>query len=135
MAVTGGACDFRCYIPAMADVGRALEKLRAARRRIVAVAAEWQAKGIDTQPLNLPLIEIQEALEAVGFDAAAPRLLDLFGRDLRDHFYVVRVSGAGLETEDDPSKRLQWLDLMDQAADRCISTLDRMRPLMPDEPR
>ena len=120
----------------MADVVRAMEKLRAARRQIVLIAAEWQARGIDTEPLNLPLIHIQEALaelEALGLEAVVPKLLDLLGRDLGGHFNAVRVSGAGLETEDDPSKRLRWLDLMDQAADRCIVTLDRMRPLMPDE--
>ena len=120
----------------MADLARALEKLRDARRRIVKVAAEWQAQGIDTEPLNLPLIHVQEALaeiESLGLEAAAPQLLRLLGRDLVNHFNAVRVSGAGLETEGDPAKRLHWLDLLDRAAEDCISTLDRMRPLMPDE--
>jgi hypothetical protein len=120
----------------VADLTRALDKLRDARRSIVAVAAAWQARGIETEPLNLPLIHIQEAIteiESSGLEAAAPMLLHLLGRDLVNQFNAVRVSGAGLETEGDPDKRLHWLDLLDQAADRCISTLDRMRPLMQDE--
>ena len=118
------------------DVGRALEKLRLARRRIIEIAAAWQAAGIDTEPLNLPLIEIQEALaelESIDIAGAAHVRLGFLARELRNHYSAVRVSGAGLETEDDPTKRLRWLELMEQAADGCIGTVKKMEPLMPDE--
>ena len=118
------------------DVGRALEKLRLARRRIIEIAAAWQAAGVDTEPLNLPLIEIQEALaelESIDIAGAAHVRLGFLARELRNHYSAVRVSGAGLETEDDPTKRLRWLELMEQAADGCIGTVKKMEPLMPDE--
>ena len=113
----------------MVDATVAMTKLRTARRAIIVTAAEWQAAGIDTEPLNLPLIQIQEALaelEAINFEAEAARHLPVLARELRNHFNAVRVSGAGLETEDNPLNRLRWLDMIEQAADRCIETLDRM---------
>ena len=124
------------YTPGAMDVGRALEKLRKARRRIIEVAAAWQAEGVDTEPLNLPLIEIQEALaelESIDIARAAHVQLGFLARELRNHYSAVRVSGAGLETEDDPSKRLRWLELIEQAADGCIGTVKKMEPLIPDE--
>ena len=120
----------------MVDAASAVMRLRTARRAIITVAANWQAEGLDTEPLNLPLIEIQEALaelEAIHLDAEAARQLPVLARELRNHFNAVRVSGAGLETEDDPYKRLRWLELIEQAADRAISTVSRMEPLLPDE--
>ena len=120
----------------MIDAAAAIKKLRRARRAIIEVAATWQAEGVETEPLNLPLIQIQEALaelEAINFEAEAARQLPLLARELRNHFNAVRVSGAGLETEDDRAKRLRWLDLMEQAADGCIAALGRMEPLMPDD--
>jgi hypothetical protein len=119
----------------MTEALDAVQKLRAARRRIVQIAAAWQAAGVDTEPLNLPLIEIQEAiagLEAIDLPAEVGRRLAVLAKELGNHFNAIRVSGAGLETEDDPPKRLRWLDLMEQAADGCIRTLDRMHPLMSD---
>ena len=118
------------------EVGRALEKLRRARRGIIEIAAAWQAAGIDTEPLNLPLIEIQEALaelESIDIAGAANVQLGFLARELRNHYSAVRVSGAGLETEDDPAKRLRWLELMEQAADGCIGVVKKMEPLIPDE--
>ena len=120
----------------MIEAAGATTKLRTARRAIIKIAAEWQAAGIDTEALNLPLIHIQEALaelEAINLEAEAARQLPVLARDLRNHFNAVRVSGAGLETEDDRSKRLRWLELMEQAADGCITAVNRMQPLMPDD--
>ena len=120
----------------MIEALRAIDRLRAARRRLVEVAAAWQAEGIDTEPLNAPLIDIQEALaelEMLDLERAAAQQLSVFGRALRNHFNAVRVSGAGLETEDGAAARLRWLELIEQAADQCIGTLDRMRPLMHDD--
>jgi hypothetical protein len=120
----------------MIDAEGAVQKVRAARRKIVQVTAAWQAEGRDTGPLNLPLIEIQEALaelEAIDLATEARRRLPALAKELGNHFSAVRVSGAGLETEDDPAKRLRWLGLMDDAADGCVRTLDRMRPLMHEE--
>ena len=85
-------------------------------------------------PLNVPLIEIQEALaelEAIDLPAQAGRRLMALAKELGNHFSAVRVGGAGLETEDDPAKRLRWLDLMQGAVDGRIRTLDQMHPLMP----
>ena len=121
----------------MIDAVRAKEKLRSAVRTVAAVAARWQAAGIDTEPLNLPIIQIQEAvaeLEAIDLEAEAARQLAALARDLRSHFNGVRVSGAGLEAESNASKRLQWLELIEHEADGCVNTLDRMWPLMSDEP-
>ena len=118
----------------MSENARAIETLRRARRRIVEIAAAMQAGGVDTEPLNLPLIQIQEALaelEATDLEAAAARRLEALGRELRSHFNAVRVSGAGLETEDRPDNRLRWLELIDSAADQCIRTVERMDPLFP----
>ena len=123
-------------MPAVSPAVRAVEKLRHARRRIVETAADWQARGIDTEPLNAPLIEIQEALaelEAMDVPEVAARAVDVLGRELRNQFNAVRVSGAGLETEDVPANRVRWLELMEGAAERCIRALDRMEPLLPDE--
>ena len=120
----------------MIEAEGAIQKLRAARRRIVEIAADWQAKGFDTEPLNLPLIEIQEALaelEALDLPAAAAERLGVLAKQPGSHYSAVRVSGAGLETEGDPAKRLRWVDLMDAAADGCVRTLDRMRPLMQEQ--
>lgn len=120
----------------MVDASGVILRLRAARRSIITVAAEWQAEGLDTEPLNLPLIHIQEALaelEAINLDAEAARHLPVLARELRNHFNAVRVSGAGLETEDDPYKRLRWLDLIEQAADGAIDAVSRMEPLLSDE--
>ena len=103
---------------------------------MIEVAAAWQAAGVDTEALNLPLIEIQEALaqlESIDIAGAAHVRLGFLARELRNHYSAVRVSGAGLETEDDPAKRLRWLDLMEQAADGCIGVVERMEPLLLDE--
>ena len=81
----------------------------------------------------MPLIEIEEALaelEAVDVPAAAAEQLSVLAKQLGDHYSGVRVSGAGLETEDEAANRLRWLDLMDAAADGCIVTLDRMARLL-----
>ena len=120
----------------MIEALHAIGRLRAARRRRVEIAAAWQAAGVDTEPLNAPLIDIQAALaelEVLDLERAAARQLSVVARALRNHFNAVRVSGAGLETEADASARLRWLDLIEQAADQCIGTLDRMRPFMHDE--
>jgi nitrogen-specific signal transduction histidine kinase len=120
----------------MIEAVRARQRLRAAVRAVVGVAARWQAEGLDTEPLNLPIIQIHEALaelEAIDLEAEAAQCLAALARDLRNHFNGVRVSGAGLETEDNPFKRLQWLELIEQEADRCVRALDRMWPLMPDD--
>ena len=80
-------------------------------------------------------MEISEALadlEAIDLPAAAGRQLLALAKELGNHFSAVRVSGAGLETEDDPAKRLRWLDLMDAAADGCIGTVAKMEPLLGD---
>lgn len=123
-------------MPAMSPAVRAVENLRRARRRIVETAADWQARGIDTEPLNAPLIGIQEALaelEALDVPKVAAAAVYALGQDLRNEFNAVRVSGAGLETEDVPANRVRWLELMERAAERCIRTLDRMEPLLPDD--
>ena len=118
----------------MSETARAIETLRRARRRLVEIAAAMQAGGVETEPLNLPLIQIQEALaelEAMDLEAAAARRLEALGRELRSHFNAVRVSGAGLETEETQRNRLRWLELMDDAAERCIQIVERMDPLFP----
>lgn len=118
----------------MSETARAIETLHRARRRIVEIAAGMQAAGVETEPLNLPLIEIQEALaelQAMDLEAAAARRLEALGRELRSHFNAVRVSGAGLETEQTKTNCLRWLELMDNAADKCIQIVDRMDPLFP----
>ena len=120
----------------MSKASSAILKLRRARRAIVETAACWQARGFDTEPLNLPLIQIQEALadlESMDLDAEAGRQLRALAAELRNHLDAVRVSGAGLETEDDAARRVRWLDLIEDAADRCIRTIDRMQPLTEDE--
>jgi hypothetical protein len=48
----------------MSELRRVIDQLRAARGRIVAVAADWQARGIDTAPLTPALIDLQEAIAA-----------------------------------------------------------------------
>jgi hypothetical protein len=105
--------------------GEAAGKLRAARHQIVHIAARWQAVGIDTSPLTEPLLVIQDAIADLERRAEADKFRSL-SRDLRNHFNAVRVSGAGLETEDNRTNRLRWLDMIEQAADRCIETLDKM---------
>jgi len=120
----------------MIEAVRATQKLRAAVRTVANVAARWQAEGIDTEPLNLPIIQIHEALaelDAIDLEAEAAQRLTALARDLRNHFNGVRVSGAGLETEDNPLKCLGWLELIEHEADGCVRTLDRMWPLMPDD--
>jgi len=119
-------------IAAMIDAVRAMNRLRRDRRTFIQTAAQWQEAGLNTDPLNLPVIELQEAiaeLEAVDLEAQAATALSVRCNELRNHFNAVRVSGAGLETETDPSKRLLWLDLMEQAADRCIEVVRTMEPL------
>jgi hypothetical protein len=121
---------------AMSNAVHAVERLRRARRAIIETAAEWQEAGLDTEPLNLPLIELQEAifaLEATDLEARAAASLSAYSKELRNHFNSVRVSGAGLESESNPAKRVVWLDLMEQAADRCIDTIGRMEPLLGEE--
>jgi len=46
-------------------VGEATAKLRAVRERITRIAAEWQARGIDTAPLADALIELQDGIAQV----------------------------------------------------------------------
>ena len=123
-------------MPAMTPAFRATETLRRARRELITVAADWQARGIDTEPLNAPLIEIQEALaelEALDVAKVAAEAVEVLGRDLRCQFNAVRVSGAGLEAEDVPTRCVKWLDLLSEAADQCIGIADRMDPLLSDE--
>ena len=119
----------------MVDVSRQINRLLGARAKIAAVAAKWQREGIDSQALTAPLHDLHEAIflleSLVPGEADADRLLRL-GRQLREHFDAVRASGAGLETEENPSNRLRWLDLIDRAADRCIATVGRMESLLPD---
>jgi hypothetical protein len=66
-------------MPPMNELRRAIDHLRSARGRIVAVAADWQARGIDTAPLTPALIDLQEALaDAEAFALLAgppPRLV------------------------------------------------------------
>jgi hypothetical protein len=119
----------------MIEAVRATQRLRAAVRTVADVAARWEAAGIDTEPLNLPVIQIQEALAelaAIDLEAEAARRLAALARDLRNHFNGVRVSGAGLETEDNLRNRLEWLHLIELEADRCVRTIDLMWPLMSD---
>jgi hypothetical protein len=110
--------------------GQAAAKLRAVRQQIAQVAAKWQAEGVDTSPLAGPLMGIQEAIADLEARAQAEQFRAL-SRELRNHFNAVRVSGAGLETEDDPVHRLQWLDMIEQAAERCIETLEKMEHAPP----
>jgi nitrogen-specific signal transduction histidine kinase len=120
----------------MIEAVRARQKLREAIRKVAGVAAQWQEAGVDTEPLNLPIIQVQEAiaeLDAIDLESEAARRLAVLARELRNHFNGVRVSGAGLETEDNPAKRLRWLELIEQEADGCVCTIDRMWPLMSDE--
>jgi hypothetical protein len=49
----------------MTDLRRVTDRLRSARGRIVMVAADWQARGIDTSPLTPALVDLQEALADV----------------------------------------------------------------------
>jgi hypothetical protein len=120
----------------MVDVARQIERLRAARSRVITAAANWQRDGTDTSALAAPLVELQEAIylleTSVPGEADADRLRRL-GRALGEHFDAVRASGAGLETEESPLNRMRWLDLMDLAADQCIATVARMEPLFPDD--
>ena len=46
----------------MTDIRLAIDRLRSARNRIVAVAADWQARGVETSALTPALVDIQEAL-------------------------------------------------------------------------
>ena len=105
--------------------GSAVAKLLAARRQIAAVAAQWQAQGIDTSPLTGPLLAMQEAIAELETQSEAEQFRALT-RELRNHFNAVRASGAGLETEDDPAGRMVARPDGAGAADRCIETLDRM---------
>ena len=110
--------------------GEAAARLRAVRQQIVQVAARWQSEGVDTSPLAEPLTGMQEAIADLEARAQAEQFRAL-SRELRNHFNAVRVSGAGLETEDNPLHRLRWLDMIEQAAERCIETLDRMETAPP----
>jgi hypothetical protein len=105
--------------------GEAVTKLRTARQQITQVAAKWQAEGVDTSPLTGPLLVLQEAIAILEVRADAEKFRSL-ARELRNHFNAVRVSGAGLETEDDPLNRLRWLDMIEASAERFLETLDRM---------
>ena len=118
-----GRFDFKFTF--MDHGGELVAKLRAARHQIVHIAARWQAAGVDTSPLSEPLVVLQEAIADLDRRAQAEQFHAL-SREMRNHFNAVRVSGAALETEDDPINRMRWLDLIEQAADRCIETLDRM---------
>ena len=46
----------------MIQLQLAIDRLRSARGRIVAVAADWQAQGVETASLTPALIDIQDAL-------------------------------------------------------------------------
>jgi hypothetical protein len=114
------------------DIGcaQAAAKLREVRQQIAQVAARWQAEGLDTSPLAGPLLGMQEAIADLEARAQAEQFRAL-SREMRNHFNAVRVSGAGLETEDDPVNRLRWLDMIEQAAERCIETLEKMEQAPP----
>src|SRR5687768_1642337 len=122
----------------MVDVSRHIvDRLLTARSKIVAAAANWQRDGIDTAALTAPLLDLQKAvylLESLTPGEADGDRLCRLGRELGEHFAAVRACGAGLETEDNPSNRLRWADLISRAADHCIATVDRMEPLFTDEP-
>ena len=114
-----------------------VEKLRLARRRIIDVAGDWQALGIDTWPLSAPLAEIQRAIYLL--ESLDPRERDddhrlvRLGWDLRDYYNVVRAACERMEGEEDPATQLRFADFVWRAADECVITLDRMEPLFPDE--
>lgn len=112
-------------------IDHAVQKLIAAREQVVRIAADWQARGIDTAPLTEPLITMQEGIAALEAAAGEERFRSLT-RELRDHFDAVRAAGAGLETEASAAHRLRWLDLIERSADRCIETVNRLEPLMCD---
>ena len=102
-----------------------------------------QAKALDARlrPALGYLVRLTNRMQQRGWRASDPayqaawaaRQLAALARDLRSHFNGVRVSGAGLETEDNPLKCLGWLELIEHEADGCVRTLDRMWPLMPDD--
>jgi hypothetical protein len=46
--------------------------------------------------------------------------------DLRSAFNNVRLCLAALETETDPAERIQWLDYIEKAAEKCVQTLEQI---------
>lgn len=112
-------------------IHRAIDKFVAARDQIVRIAADWQARGVDTSPLSAPLVAMQEGIDALEAVAGEERFR-LLTRELRDHFEAVRAAGAGLETETAAARRLRWLDLLETSAERCIETVNRLERLMRD---
>ena len=46
--------------------------------------------------------------------------------DLRSGFNNVRLCLAALETETDPSEQVQWLQYIENAADKCLQTLEQI---------
>ena len=100
----------------------AAAKLRAANERITRIAAEWQARGIDTSALAQPLVDLQDGIAEV--EASIPhdprpttvqgrrhltncllRLdLDLIRRNLED-------AAEAPQTEDDVLRLLAGLGL------------------------
>jgi hypothetical protein len=51
--------------------------------------------------------------------------------DLRSGFNNVRLCLAALETENDPAEQVQWLQYIENAADKCVNTLEQIER-MPD---
>lgn len=46
--------------------------------------------------------------------------------DLRSAFNNLRLSLAAMDTETEATEKLQWLDYMDKAADKCAATVDQI---------
>ena len=118
------------------DLHASLDRLRAARTEICHTAASWQRGGLDTAALAAPLAELQEAIHLL--EALDPRESDgdrlvRFGWYLRDYYNAVRRGCERLNAEDPPTVQIRCLDLIGNAADQCISAVDRMEPLVADE--
>lgn len=54
--------------------------------------------------------------------------------DLRSAFNNLRLSLAAMDTETDPREKLQWLDYMEKAADKCAATVEQILVLADSQP-
>ena len=49
--------------------------------------------------------------------------------DLRSAFNNVRLCAAAFETETDPGEQVQWLTFIENAAQKCIETVEQLEQL------
>ena len=55
--------------------------------------------------------------------------------DLRSAFNNVRLCVAAFETETDSAEQVQWMNYVEKAVDKCLTTLDQIEKLADSAPR